>query len=336
MIKTLLGLLTRYAESHLASAAQGHLGFFGLGKETTWGTAVAVSDYLELMSENLTMGIDRFETRNIFAGHYEPDDYAGVRRTAGGIVHAVHPLPMGHLLRAIFNNASNTTVLSGFLYRMNYTSPTTFFADGVPRQPYTLEVHRDVTSSHQYAGAIAQRMSLSLAPNQDLRATVEWLAKARSLIAKTTPTFPASPADPFTFDTASVQLAGAATARIEALTIAIDNQLEGIPALNNANEIARIRPTGPQLIRISGTMDFIDVTEEQDFVTQTERVLKLSLFRAQSFHLLFDVPRFVYTAWPTGLAGRARQTVAFAGTARYLASSATAILCQLTTTKSNY
>lgn len=336
MIKMLLGLLRSYVEGWLASGAQGHLGFFGLGKEGTWGTAVAVTDYAELMSESLTLGIDRFDTRNIFAGHYEPDDYAGVRRSAGGIVLAANPLPMGHLLRAIFNNQSASTVLSGFLYTNNYTTVNTNFADGVPRQPYTLEVHRDVTSSHQYAGALANRMTLSLAPNQDLRATVEWIAKARALIAKTTPTFPASPANPFTFDTASIQLAGAATARIEALTMEFNNQLEGIPALNNSNEIARIRPTGPQIIRISGTMDFIDVAEEEDFRQQTERVLKLNLFRANSFNLLFDFPRFVYESWPTGMAGRARQTIAFTGRARYQTSSGTAVLVQLTNTKSNY
>ena len=65
----------------------------------------------------------------------------------------------------------------------------------------------------------------------------------------------------------------------------IDNQLEGILTLNNANTIERVRTTGPQLIRISGTMDFTDVTEEQDFINQTERVLEFSLTRADSFAL---------------------------------------------------
>ena len=112
--------------------------------------------------------------------------------------------------------------------------------------------------------------------------------------------------------------------------------MEGIPALNNSSNIARIRATNPQIIRVSGTLDFIDVAEEQDFINQTERVLRLSLFKSQSFHMLIDVPRFIYTAFPTGMPGRGRQTVAFDGMARYLASSAAAIGVQLTTTKSNY
>ena len=336
MKRFLFAWLRAYAERHLALWAQGHLGHFGLGAETNWGTAVAVTDYMELLSENLNTTIDRFGTRNIYAGFYEPDDSAGLRRSAGGIVMAGFPTPLGFALKSIFNNSSVSVVLSGFLWTNHFTGVKSEFADGVPRKPYTLEVHRDVTSSHQYAGAIANKLSLALAPNQDLRVAVEWLAKSRLLIAKTTPTFPGSPAEPFTFDTASVQLAGAATARVEALALNIDNQLEGIAALNNSNEIARIRATNPQIIRISGTLDFIDVAEQQDFINQTERVLKLNVFKAQSFNLLIDVPRFVYTAAPVGMSGRGRLTVAFEGMARYLASSLAAIGIQLTTTKSNY
>ena len=112
--------------------------------------------------------------------------------------------------------------------------------------------------------------------------------------------------------------------------------MEGIPALNNSTTIARIRATNPQIIRISGTLDFVDVTEEQDFINQTERVLKLSVFKAQSFYMLIDVPRFIYNTFPVGMSGRARQTIGFDGMARYLASSLAAVGVQLTTTKSNF
>ena len=224
----LLAPFAAWARRALALGAQGHVGFFGLGKETAWGTAVAVTDYAELLSENLTTTIDRFGTRNIFSGFYEPDDYAGARRSAGGITLAAFPAPLGHLLKAAFNSISQSVVLSGFLWNNRFSSIKSEFADGVPRQPYTLEVYRDVTSSHRYAGALLNKLTLALAPNQDLRVSAEWIAKARTLLSKSTPTFPGSPADPFTFDTASVQLAGAATARMEAFTLSVDNQLEGI------------------------------------------------------------------------------------------------------------
>lgn len=332
----LLALLCGHAHANLASRSEGFLGDFGLGRESTWGTAVAVTDYLELMSENITTGIDRFDTRNIYAGRWEPDDSDGARRTTGTVVHAAHPVSVGHLLKAVFGQASASVVLSGFLWTMNHTTPTTGFADGVPRQPYTLEMFRDVGSSHRYAGALANKLEMTVAPNQALMVTVEWLAKARTLLSRTTPTFPASSATPFTFDACSISIGGAATARLESFGLSIDNQLEGILALNNSNEIARIREQGPQLIRVQGTLDFIDVTEEQDFINQTERAVTVNLFKGQSFNILMDIPRMVYTAFPVGTAGRGRNTVQFEGRARYLASSGTAIGIRLTTIKSNY
>ena len=336
MIKRILALLAAYTEDLLSMGAQGHVGYFGLAKEAIWGTAVAATDYAELLSEALATTIDRFETRNIYGGFYEADDYAGMRRSAGGITLAGNPLPLGHLLRGAFNNGSVAVVLSGFLHTTHFTSVKSEFANGVPRQPFTLEVFRDVTSASQYAGALVNRLSLSLAPNQDLRVAVEWLAQSRLMIAKTTPTFPGSPTDPFTFETCSVQMAGAANSRFEALNLSIDNQLEGIPALNNSNVIARIRASNPQMIRISGTLDFIDYAEREDFINQTERAMKFTMTRANSFFLSVDVPRFVYTSFAANASGRGRVTATFEGRARYLASSLTAIGIQLTDTRSNH
>lgn len=319
-----------------AKVGQGTVGFFGLAKESTWGTAVAATDYMELLSEKIATSIDRFPTRNVYGGFYEADDYAGLRRSAGSIVHAAHPVSLGHLLRGAFNNCSQTVILSGFLFRNTFTSPKSEFANGVPRQPYTLEANRDVGSSHRFSGALVNKLTMALAPNQDLRVTAEFIAKNQSIIAQTVPTFPGSSQHPFTFDTASVQIDGAATTRFEAFSMVIDNALEGIPAFNNSNEIAKIRAAGPQMIKISGTLDFQDINEHLDFLNQTERKLALSLTRADSFHLLIELPRFVYTAYPVGIPGRGRLTISFDGMARYNTSSLTAVMVQLTTTKSNY
>lgn len=340
-MKTILKALTLamlfWAEIALGARAQGHLGHLGIAKETNWGTAVAATDYVELLSENISTGIDRFPTRNIFGGFHEPDDSAGMHRTAGSIAHAGHPVSLGHLLKAAFNNISQTVILSGYLFQLHFTGCKSEFADGVPRQPYTMEVNRNISSgSHRYAGALLNRLTLALAPNQDLRATAEWLAKTRSVIDATVPTFPASSTEPFTFDTASVQIAGAANTRLEAFQMVVDNQLEGIAALNASAAIARVRAQGPQIIRVSGTLDFADNAEELDFINQTERAMVVTLTRAQSFAMHIEIPRMVYTAFPMGMGGRGRQTIGFDGVARYLASSLAAVRVMLTTTKSNY
>jgi len=334
--RVLGAIFASYAERWLALGAQGHLGYFGLAKETTWGTPVTPTDYMEIMRESITLTKDRFDVKNVVNAFFEPDDNAGLDRITGDIVVMGHPVSIGHFLKGAMNTVSGTSVLSGFLYTTRFVSTKSEFAAGVARQPYTLEVHRDVTSAAQYAGACVNQLQIALAPNQDLRVTAGFIAKAKLYRASGTPTFPASSLNPFTFDTASISLAGAATARIEALTMTVDNMLEGIPALNNSSQIARIKARGPQLIRVSGTMDFADIAEHLDFINQTERALVLSLTKADSFQFLADFPRFVYTAYPVNIAGRERLTVQFAGTARYKTSSGVAASFALTTTKSDY
>jgi len=316
--------------------AYGMSGFIGLAKETTWGTAVAASDYFDAMSENLSLAIDRFDITNIINRFAEPDDVAGVQRISGDISFAADPISIGYFLRSVTGTMSGSVVLSGFLFQNDFTFTTTDFAADCPVPPYTFEVFRDVTSSHQYAGGVVNRLALAIQPNQDLRATAGILAKSASVITKTAASFPGSPVIPFAFDTASIQIGGAATALIEGMTVTLDNQLDGIPLLNNSAVIGKIRRRGFQMARVSGTLAFENVTEYQNFINQTEQVLKLNLFRANSFGLLVDIPRFVYTTFPVSMPGRERLTIGFDGIARYHAGSAQAIKIGLTTTKSNY
>lgn len=317
----------------MATGMRGHVGY---AKETTWGTAVAATDYAEAFSESLALAIDRFEVKNIIGTIAEPDDMAGLTRAEGDLVVPGYPTILGFLAKGILPTQSGSIVLSGFLWTTTWTQGTTDFSTDVPTQPYTVEIFRDVTSSHRYSGAIVSRLGLEVQPNQDLRLTAGLIAKSTSIIAKTTPTFPTSPTFPFAFDTASITLAGTATALIERFTLTIDSQLEGVATLNNTTTVAKIRRRSAQSVAISGVMDFNDLTEYNNFVSQSEQALTLNLFRASSFNCTITVPRFVYTAYPATTPGRERLTVSFDGKARYHSGSGTALAIALTTTKSNF
>lgn len=312
----------------------GQVGFIALGRETTWGTPVSATDYIEALSESLPLTIERYEYKNITNQYTESDDAAGLRRIAGTITLPGYPEALRPFLRGIFGEATVTEILSGFLYTNTFKTPSADWASGQPVAPYTVEVFRDVTSSHRYGGAVFTTLELNAAPNQDLRATVGLLAKTTSIVAKSSPSFVTSPLEPFTFDTCSVSIGGAGSALIEALTISVDGQVEGIPALNATNEIAKIRRSGPQMVNISGTIDFNDLTEYNNFVSQAEQAFVFNFTKASSFSCRIDLPRVVYTAFPMGMPGKERLTVAFEGKARYKTTSATAIQIDVTTTSS--
>jgi hypothetical protein len=328
-------LIARFVQKYLALWAQGFAGHVGIAKETTFGTPVAATDYFEILSENIALSIDRFPIRNVSGGFHEPKDYAGARRIAGDLTMFGHPVSIGILLKAAFNTNSVTSI-SATLARTNFSTTKSEFASTVALQPYTIEVYRDVTSSVQYRGMLLDRLNLSLAPNQDLRCSASWIGRSQTVIARTTPTFPGSPSDPFAWDSASLSIDGAASARWEQFNMEVRNNLNPILSLDASNIISKVRRSDLQMIRVTGTLDFEDIDEYLDFVNQTERQIKLNLFRANSFNLLIDMPRFVYTAVPMGLAGRDRLTLAVEGTAFYNTGSGLAVNLGLTTTKSNY
>ena len=180
----------------------GFAGHIGLAKETVWGTAVAATDFLEAYSENLTLAIDRFDVKNIIGGRmYMADDMSGILRAEGDIVFPGHPIPLGFFLRSVLGTMSGSTVLSGFLYQNDFTFALTDFSTDSPIPPYTFEIFRDVTSAFQYTGGAVSRFTMAVQPNQDLRCTAHMVARAVSVIAKSSPTFPTSPTFPFAFDT---------------------------------------------------------------------------------------------------------------------------------------
>lgn len=314
----------------------GFASFVGYAKESSGGTPVAVTNYVEAMSENFVDTRDRFDTKNIAGRYSEPDDEAGVRRVQGNVVFAAHPVDIGHFLQAGLGINSSSTVLSGFLWTNNFTPRQSDFDDTYPLQPYTFEIFRDVGSSQQYAGCCMSKFELSVAPNQDVRCTTDWIGTTALNIAKTTATYPGSPLRVFTFDTASLSIAGVANPLFESFTVSVDNQFAGVPTLNNSTFIRTMRRTGPVMVRVSGNLAFENITEYQNFVLspQAEQRFVCSVTRQNSFRMVIDVPRVVYTTFPLGIGGRERQVISFEGMGRYHPGSANAITIGLTTTRS--
>lgn len=310
----------------------GFAGHIGVARETAFGTPVAAADYFEALSEGFILAKDRYDLKNIVGGYYEPDDAAGVNRIAGDILASGHPDIIGHWLYQALGVSSCSSIAG--VYQTIFTSQQSDTGSDCALPSFTYEVSRNVTSAQQIAGACVSQLVLNCQPNQALRATATLIGKSQLHIARTVPSFPGSPVEAFTFDTASISLAGAATAKVEGFTLTINNQLQGIPALNNSANIARIRRGGPVMMTFGGTIAFDDITEYQDFINQTERAVKISFFKANSFSLILDMPRIVYTAFPNGMGGRERLTVAFESKLRYHTGSANAFKATLTNCKS--
>lgn len=314
----------------------GFLGHIGLAKETNWGSGTAATDYVEALSEDLTLSIERFTHKNIFSSSGEPDDTPGLRRIAGTIVIPAHPVSLGHFLKGVLHSKDVSS--TGGMFRNDFvtTSGGSDFSAEVPLQPFSFEIFRDVTSSVQYTGCVIDQLTISIRNGAAVTATANIIGRGSRTIAKTAPTFPSSPSKPFAFDTVSLSLGGAGTALIESMDVSIANNLEAMGALNLSTDVAKVRRNDFQMVNVTGTLDFNSMTEYQKFVDQTEQRMTVSMTKAASFAMVIDVPRLVYTAFPLGIPGKERIVVDFTGKGFVHPGSGNAIKVSLTTTKSDY
>lgn len=309
-------------------------GSIGFAKESSGAVPVTPTEFIEALSENIDAPYDRYETKNIINALYEPRDSRGVRRVGGPVVADAHTVQVGHFLHGAMGIQSMTEVLSGFLYTTEHTMRTSDWDDRFPQQPYTFQVFRDVTSAQRYGGMNINTLEFNIAPNQGLRMSAGLVGINATNVAETAASFVSSAQEPFAFDTCSIEVGGAANPRLEALSVSINNQLESIATLNSSTAPYKIRRNGPQLIRLSGTMSFDNISDYLDFENDVEQQYVFSMTRANSFQIVFDAPGVRYLTYPPALPGRGRVTVAFQSRAEYVSGSGNALKVSLTTTNS--
>lgn len=312
----------------------GFMGHVGLAKEVTWGSGVAATDFVEALSADLAIDIPRFDYKSIIGNAGEPDQTPGIRGVSGTIRTAAHPVSIGHFLKGALQTKSITAVGSMFLNEF-YSTAADFSVD-TPLQPYTIETYLDVTTSVRFTGCVISQLALTFEPNAAVMAEASIIGRGSSVCSKSVPTFPGSPAQPFTFDTVSLSLAGAGTTLIETLTVTINSNLEGFGALNQSLYVAKIRRTDHQMVNVSGRFDFVDLVDYERFLNNTEMALTVSTTKANSFQMIVSVPRLIYTAFPLNNPGRDRITVDFEGKGYVHQGSGHAIKISLITTNSSY
>lgn len=306
--------------------AYGMKGFVGWGFEglNNWGTAAnavgSFTNFFEALSETVTVAQDRYEFRNISNALAEQDDSSGMFRCAGQIVAAAHANVIPMFLKAAVGTLVNCGGVA-FARIISAIPPVVDVSVNQPLPPYSFEINADITSSQLFVGGQCSKLELNVAANQELRITSDWIFQASSaaMVAPSTPAFPTADAgQPFSFDTCSVSIGGAGVDYFESFTLSIDNKLEGVPRLNGSKNIARVRRTGAQTVRLSGVVGFEieNIGEYQKFLNQTETAMSFYFTKGNSHSLFIDLPRLVYSAYPLTMPGREKLGVQIEAIAR--------------------
>ncbi|HDR8003429.1 TPA: hypothetical protein QCY70_004944 [Bacillus cereus] len=241
------------------------LGYFGLGKETTFGTAVAPAVYIPYDSIKVEEDIKKVTDegrRGILSKSFGV--YNTTRQSKVEFGMPAYPDLIGHLLMGILGKDTVTGSAAPYTHKfqvLDALAPT-----------FTASDYNTVTE-RRYAGAILDELDFKFDADTAVKVTAKMKSKASVVASKSTPTI--TVAKPFLGFTSTLTLGSTVDADLLGGEVSIkrDNQL--IFAGNNTQDptryiTGRIEATGKL------TMDFDNEDDLNAYLNGTQQAVKIS------------------------------------------------------------
>jgi len=314
----------------MTGPAVGAKGFIGFGPESTWGTAVTPTRYIEFLSE----GLKRNQSGVVSNGIQPYRGATSYKRTTiapgGDINFEMCPEDVPTLIYHALGSASTT----GSSIYTHTIKPTIDLPTGL-----TFEIDRDV-AYFIYAGSKINTWSMSFAPNEIITGSVSVSAKTETgTIGASGNTASYSSASPFTGVQAVVQVAGS-NFGVMAADFTVSNDIyEGKFELGQNSRAALIE----QKRSVTGKLniEFDDLTIYDLFVAGTESTLRITLTSDElisgSTYYSMDIyfPKIVYTGETPTMDGPGIITVDCPFTALYTSSASPEIIVTVVNSQSS-
>lgn len=308
----------------------GALSSLGLAKETAWNTPVAASSFFPFSSESLKVSIEPIQEAQIRGVLDQAPRYKGLITIGGGFSGAVYPSLIGHLLRAALG--APTTTGTG-PYTHTFTPTQSRFSTDSALPPYSITVSRD-GEVERYSGCVCQSLSFSFSKGGLLTFESSWLGANYDSPAAPTPTLPTD--TPFSLD-AVVQRNSVAFGSIQDLSIAINNNIEGVRTINNnGGIITRVAFNGPRTIEVSGTADFDSAQLYNDFLAFGNTPWSFEWAQGASPKLTFTFPALKNLDGSPNVGGEGRITLPFSFSAEYDSAAGRAMQAVLVNSVASY
>lgn len=322
----------------------GQLSHIGIGKESTFGTPVAATDYFKFTSESLTPSIEELVSAGISDIRDEPESFEGLGTVAGDLVTEVRPEAIGFLLNSWFNSISSVQEGATAAYKHTFIPTNTPFSDECIVKPFTLEIARDLGSDRawQLAGCASNILNFSFGTGEKiLNLTTSIIGKSHGFITATTPSF--ETAEPFRWNQATINIDGSDSSHLESLGMTLDNGLVGVPLLNNTKVIGKIMGDAFRMGTITPTFDIESTNIDRydnfiGFVTKPWIITftGANIEGAFDYELKITLPKVLYTAFPIAVGGPGRLIVGASGKIKYDSASGFLAKIELTNTKTSY
>lgn len=301
----------------------------GIAFQNSYGTALTNSIYwIGMLSEGFAVAKEQIVSEGMTGVFDEGINYEGKNSNDGKVDVEVNAISFGVALKAMMGNP--TSVNSGSIYTHTFKPRTADFDIYAAQIPCTIVKDLgDSGSAHQFYDECASKLSLSVANGEFLKSSMEFMGGKYTQVAAPAASF--NTAKNFTWDVASISLAGTANGDLQDLKLELDEALENKWTLNATKTPSRTKRSGRRTLSVGGTIVFDTQSEYQQFISQAERNLTVYFkgpTQIQSGYyetLQLIVPLFRYTEFKPVAGDPGKITVGFSAKGVYSPSSATAL-----------
>jgi hypothetical protein len=306
-------------------------GSIGIGKETTWGTAVASAKFFTA-TESISEERGRLRESMTFGTRSNLPADAGRTRIAGAIgdIHA-RPGNIGDLLRAALG-APVTTGATNFVH--TFKSSVTKFSAAAALPPYSATVKREGLV-HRYSGGQLNRLVLRQAKDDALMIDTDWIFK--DVASAAAETISLENTSRFLFRHLTATKGGSAlTDLLEDLTITIDNALDPEEGLDGTSVISGVDFGDKLNITADMTLIFKDGASYADFRDNVSPAYIFNWVINANTGLKLTVPKLNLDSWGSPISGPGRMTISASGTAEFDSVSSTELEVELKNQTATY
>lgn len=312
----------------------------GISFQNSYGTALANSIYwVPFLTEGFAVTKEPLVSEGMTGVYDEGATYEGLNSIEGTLETEANAISLGVLLKALMGNP--TSVQSGGIYTHTFKPRTSDFDDYAAGNPLTItKALGDTGSAHRFYDMVAAKMSISAANGELLKCSVDFLGGKYSQVAAPAASYPSAKA--WTWDVASVSIAGTANGNIGDFSLELDEALENKHTLNNTKTPSRTKRSGRRTLAIGGTLIFDDQSEYQKFLDQSERNLTIHFTgptQVQSGYyetLKLEVPLMRYTEFKPLAGGPGKIEVGISAKGVYSTTSANLFTAVLVNTQAAY
>jgi hypothetical protein len=186
----------------------------GLGKETTWGSAVVTDRFFEFVDESIEWKPTFLQGAGLRVGsrvQRSSRRKLGKQEAGGDINIEAVTKGIGRILEAVFGNSTSTQIAAGPAYQQVHTPLTSGLLPSYTIQKGSPPIGGGAPSALTFSGAVCSAIELSAATGDIVKLKSTWSAKDVSTVpAYAAPSYPISP-ELFTFVDGAITVGGTIT-----------------------------------------------------------------------------------------------------------------------------